>query len=88
MASVKVEQGAGMDVATSFKTPLFLKFAEAAFAIVIAIIGIISGNILMTSGYTSNRPPVIEESLSLDVFDPLPPDSIGGAYIVMTEARR
>jgi anti-sigma factor RsiW len=88
MASVKAEQEAGMQVFTAFKTPLFLKFAEAAFAVVIAIIGIISGNILMTNTYTSERPPVIEESLSLDVFDPLPPDSIGGAYIVMTEARR
>ena len=88
MASVKAEQEAGMRAFSAFKTPLFLKFAEAAFAVVIAIIGIISGNILMTNGYTSERPPVIEESLSLDVFDPLPPDSIGGAYIVMTEARR
>jgi anti-sigma factor RsiW len=88
MASVKAEQEAGMKAFTSFKMPLFLKFAEAAFAVVIAIIGIISGNILMMNNYTSERPPVIEESLSLDVFDPLPPDSIGGAYIVMTEVRR
>jgi anti-sigma factor RsiW len=88
MASVKAEQDAGMQAFTSFKMPLFLKFAEAAFAVVIAIIGIISGNILMTNGYTTERPPVIEESLSLDVFDPLPPDSIGGAYIVITEVRR
>jgi anti-sigma factor RsiW len=88
MTRVKAEQEAGMQAFTAFKTPLFLKFAEAAFAVVIAIIGIISGNILMTNGYTPERPPVIEVSLSLDVFDPLPPDSLGGAYIVMTEARR
>jgi anti-sigma factor RsiW len=88
MSSVKAEQKAGMPAFASFKTPLFLKFAEAAFAVVIAIIGIISGNILMMNSHTYERPPVIEESLSLDVFDPLPPDSIGGAYIIMTEVRR
>jgi len=88
MASLKAEQEAGMPAFASFKAPLFLKFAEAAFAVVIAIIGIISGNILMMNSHTSERPPVIEESLSLDVFDPLPPDTIGGAYIVMTEVRR
>jgi anti-sigma factor RsiW len=88
VASVKAEQEAGMSAFASFKTPLFLKFAEAAFAVVVVIIGIISGNILMMNSHTSERPPVIEESLSLDVFDPLPPDSIGGAYIVMTEVRR
>jgi anti-sigma factor RsiW len=88
MASVKAEQEAGMRAFTAFKMPFFLKFAEAAFAVVIAIVGIISGNILMMNSHTSERPPVIEESLSLDVFDPLPPDSIGGAYIVMTEVQR
>ncbi len=36
MASVKTEQEAGMQAFTTFKTPLFLKFAEAAFAVVIA----------------------------------------------------
>lgn len=72
----------------SRRTPLFLKFAEAAFAVVIMIVGIISGNILATGRHLHERPPVIGESLSLDVFDSLPPESIGGAYISMTEVRK
>jgi len=69
------------------RTPFFLKLAEIGFAIVIIIVGIISGNILMMKSHGPERPPGIETSFSLDAFDPAPFDSLGGAYISMTEVR-
>jgi predicted anti-sigma-YlaC factor YlaD len=63
------------------RIPLFLKLAEIGFAIVTVIVGIISGNILVTNGHSPERPPGIESSFSLDAFDPAPPDSLAGAYI-------
>lgn len=69
------------------RTPLFLKLAEIGFAIVIVIVGIISGNILMMNSQSPEKLPRIETSFSLDAFDPAPPNSLGGAYISITEVR-
>jgi len=69
------------------RIPLFLKLAEIGFAIVVVIVGIVSGNILMMNGHSPERPPGIESSFSLDAFDPAPPDSLGGAYINFTGVR-
>ena len=69
------------------RTPFFLKLAEIGFAIVVVIVGIISGNILMMNGHSPERPPGIESSFSLDVFDPAPPDTLAGAYINFTGVR-
>jgi anti-sigma factor RsiW len=69
------------------RIPLFLKLAEIGFAIVTVIVGIISGNILVTNVHSPERARGIESSFSLDAFDPAPPDSLAGAYINFTEVR-
>ena len=63
------------------RIPFFLKLAEIGFAVAIVIVGIISGNILVTNVHSPERARGIESSFSLDAFDPTPPDSLAGAYI-------
>lgn len=59
--------------------PFFLRTAEVVFAVVVMLIGMISGNLLV-SDRTSARQPTVQESFSLDLFQATPPDSIGGVY--------
>jgi anti-sigma factor RsiW len=65
--------------------PLFLRTLEVAFALVIMLIGVVSGNLLVgdrTSGnMTSGTQTVVRETFSLDLFQATPPDSIGGVYM-------
>jgi anti-sigma factor RsiW len=60
--------------------PFFLRTVEVAFAMVIMLIGVVSGNLLV-----ADRAPVkqmsVAESFSLDLFQATPPDSIGGVYV-------
>jgi anti-sigma factor RsiW len=63
--------------------PFFLRAVEVAFALVVVIIGMISGSALVADR-TSGRQTVqatVQESFSLDLFQATPPDSIGGAYV-------
>ncbi len=63
--------------------PFFLRAVEVAFALVVVIIGMISGSALVADR-TSGRQAVqttVQESFSLDLFQATPPDSIGGAYV-------
>lgn len=63
--------------------PLFLRAVEVAFALVVVIIGMISGSALVADR-TSGRQAVqvtVQESFSLDLFQAAPPGSIGSAYI-------
>jgi anti-sigma factor RsiW len=60
--------------------PLFLRTLEVAFALVIMLIGVMSGNMLVADR-TPGTQPTIQESFSLDLFQATPPDSIGGAYM-------
>ncbi len=63
--------------------PFFLRAVEVAFALIIMIIGVFSGNLLVTDR-TSARQTVqttVQESFSLDLFQATPPDSVGGAYV-------
>jgi anti-sigma factor RsiW len=69
------------------RIPLFLKLAEVGFAVVVVIVGIISGNILVMNVHSPEKARGIESSFSLDAFDPAPPDSLAGAYINFTEVR-
>jgi len=66
--------------------PVFARFAEAFVIVAIIAIGVFSGNFL-TKGYMPDKAREVMASLSLDVFDPAPPDSLGGAYLAMTEVR-
>lgn len=60
--------------------PAYLKLAEIALALIVVVIGAVSGD-LVTIRDNNLRPAEIRSSYSLDVFDPAPPDSIGGAFI-------
>jgi anti-sigma factor RsiW len=63
--------------------PFFLRAVEVAFALIIMIIGAISGNLLVTDRAVTQREASVEQSLSLDVFQATPPDSIAGIYVMM-----
>ena len=63
--------------------PFFLRAVEVAFALIIMIIGVVSGNLLVADR-TSGKQVVqatVRESFSLDLFQATPPDSVGGAYV-------
>ena len=60
-------------------------FAMAAAVCLVVAVGISSGKILMKRLLPAGRED-IASSLSLHSFDPVPPDSVGGAYLAMTEA--
>ena len=66
--------------------PLSVRFAEAAFLLVVITVGILAGTIMMT-GSTATKSADIASTFFLDVFDPAPPGSLGGAYLAMTEVR-
>ena len=70
-----------------FAKPVFLRTIEATFALVILVIGFISGNIL-----TARKPPSltsaeIRQSFALNAFEATPSGSIGGIYVSMTGVR-
>jgi anti-sigma factor RsiW len=70
-----------------FARPVFLKAVEVAFALIIVIIGLISGNLL-----TAHKPlPLtlleVRQSFALDVFESAPSGSIGGIYVSITGVR-
>jgi anti-sigma factor RsiW len=60
--------------------PFFLRTAQIAFALVIVIIGALSGS-LLTTARTTEALPTVRESFSLDLFKATPPDSVGGVYM-------
>ena len=63
--------------------PFFLRAVEVAFALVIMVLGVFSGNLLVADR-TSERQAVqttVQESFSLDLFHPTPSDSIAGVYV-------
>ncbi|MDA8092221.1 MAG: zf-HC2 domain-containing protein [Nitrospiraceae bacterium] len=62
-------------------------FARAAAVCFIIAAGITSGETTMKKLQPANKENMVS-SLSLSSFDPAPPDSIGGAYLAMTEGDR
>ncbi len=66
--------------------PAFTRFAEAAVVLVMITAGIVVGGFLMNA-VMGRQMTSVASSFSLDVFDPAPPDSMGGVYLAMTEAR-
>ncbi|MEW6108038.1 MAG: zf-HC2 domain-containing protein [Nitrospirota bacterium] len=66
--------------------PVFVRFAEAFVIIAIIVIGVVSGSFLI-QGFIPDKTKEVMASLSLDVFDSAPPDSLGGVYLAMTEER-
>lgn len=70
-----------------FARPILFRAIGTAFALIIVIIGLISGNIL-----TARKPPSltsaeVTQSFALNAFDATPSGSIGGIYVSMTGVR-
>jgi len=63
--------------------PVFLRTMEVAFALLVLVIGMISGNML-TINRTPEQPATLREAFSLDLFESSPPDSVGGIYIALS----
>lgn len=74
----KAEEKPGVSVLT--------RLAEALVVIAVITTGIMSGAFLVKNLVPEKAQYVIA-SLSLDVFDPAPTGSLGGAYLAMTEER-
>lgn len=68
------------------RIPVFAMLAEAVVIIMVIALGVLSGSFLI-KGYIPDKARDVMASLSLDVFDPAPPGSLGGAYLAMTEVR-
>ena len=81
MAHISSEKTGGF----SF-TLLFTRFAEVVVLLAIIFSGIISGGFL-ANRLAPGKLSAVTASLSLDIFEPAPPDSLGGVYLAMTEVR-
>ncbi len=66
---------------------LFVRAAQVAFALVVILIGLVSGNILTGAG-PAERQQAIQDTFSLDLFQATPPGSIGGVYVSLTGGDR
>jgi len=65
------------------RRPLVLRTMEWAFALIVVMIGMISGNLLIADRVTPKQSATIQESFSLDLFQATPPGSIGGVYVAL-----
>ena len=66
--------------------PLWTKFAEVVVVLVVITVGVISGGFLMNS-MMGQRTANIASSFSLEIFEPTPPGSLGGAYLALMETK-
>ncbi len=64
---------------------ILAKSAEGFAVLVLILVGIILGSFLSKTLVSEKGNVVV--SLSLDIFEPAPPDSVGGVYLAMTEAK-
>jgi predicted anti-sigma-YlaC factor YlaD len=65
--------------------PVYLRAVEVAFALIVVLIGVMSGNLLVADR-TPARQTSVGETFSLDLFQATPPDSIGGVYVKLMGA--
>jgi hypothetical protein len=65
--------------------PMATRFAEVAIVLVMISVGILAGRFVMNS-VMNQRMGNIASAFSLDLFESAPSDSVGGAYLAMTEA--
>lgn len=68
--------------------PVFVRFAEAGAFMLAITAGIMSGGMLISAVAPHHKGEQVIASLSLETFEALPPDSLGRAYLAMTEERR
>jgi len=81
MANIASEKTGGFSL-----TLLFTRFAEVIVLLVIIFSGIISGGFL-SDRLMAEKKTLIISSFSLDIFEPTPPDSLGGVYLAMAEVK-
>lgn len=81
MSNINAGRAKGISI-----VPVFDRLAEALVIVLIIALGVFSGNLLIRD-YLPDKARDVIASLSLDVFDPVPPGSLGGAYLAMTEVR-
>lgn len=67
-----------------FFAPLWARFAEGLVILLVIGIGVLSGNLFSTSMGLGTSDQGIA-SMSLEVFEAAPPQSLGGAYLAMLE---
>ena len=70
-----------------FARPLLFKVVEVAFALIIVVIGLISGNMLTSQRSSTESSAEVRQYFALDTFDAAPSGSIGGIYFAMTGVR-
>ena len=68
--------------------PFFARFVEAGVFLLVIAAGIMSGGMLMNAFAPHQKGTQVVSSLSLETFEALPPDSMGRAYLAMTEEGR
>ena len=68
------------------RRPLVLRTMEVAFALIVVMIGMISGNLLIADRVTPKQSATIQESFSLDLFQATPSGSIGGVFVTLAGA--
>lgn len=83
-ARVPAKVRAGERSGFGWMIPMFKGFAEAAAVLAVITLGLVSGELLM-NGAMSQKTGGFAASFSLDIFDPVPPDSVGGTYLAMME---
>lgn len=76
-------------VPSRFFSLFFVRFAEAAVLFLVIGIGVVFGRFWEPAPGPPKPPSLRAELslLSLDLFDPAPAGSLGGAYLAMTEVR-
>jgi len=67
---------------------VFVRFVEAGVFLLVIIAGIMSGGMLLNAFAPHQKGTQVVSSLSLETFEALPPDSMGRAYLAMTEEGR
>jgi len=65
--------------------PIILPAMKVAFALIVAITGMVLGHLLAVDKATPPRTLSIQEAFSLDLFQAAPPDSLGGVYVALAE---
>ncbi len=68
--------------------PMFIRFAEIGVFLLAITAGIMSGGMLISAVAPHYKGEQVIAALSLETFEALPPDSLGGAYLAMTEGRQ
>ena len=66
--------------------PFFLRAAQVAFAVGVMTIGIVTGSLLLPERTNPIPQTAIQQTFSLDLFQAMPPGSIGGAYVTIMGA--